>query len=144
MAYIVIDEVNFVEDVQSTINEPASIEGGNDMSLSDEVRKCCPFCGGDGFTVRSFHGEAEQEQCQFCYEYAYPLADRVKELEQELEAALNGHAVTNSLLTTTLQNRDRLREALQHIMRHQTIVAGSLGDCSPTYLIAKQALGGDE
>ena len=40
------------------------------------------------------------------------------------------------------EERDRYKEALQHIMGHQKIVAGSLSDISSTYLIAKQALDG--
>ena len=40
------------------------------------------------------------------------------------------------------EERDRYEEALQHIMGHQKIVAGSLSDISSTYLIAKQALEG--
>ena len=55
------------------------------MSLSNEIHDCCPFCGGVGFTVYSYRGEPEQEQCQFCYERAYPLADKVKELEAALD-----------------------------------------------------------
>jgi hypothetical protein len=53
------------------------------MSVSEEIHNCCPFCGGQGFTVFSNNGEPEQEQCQFCYDVAYPLAEKVAKLERE-------------------------------------------------------------
>ena len=75
------------------------------MSLSNEIHNCCPFCGGDGFTVHSYMGEAEQEQCQFCYERAYPLAGKVKELEariRELEAEVRRWKLSNADLSDEL------------------------------------------
>ena len=53
--------------------------------LTESIRNLCPNCGGLGFTVYSYNGNPEQEQCQYCYEMTYPISDKVAELEAENE-----------------------------------------------------------
>ena len=72
------------------------------LLAAEEAEKSCENCGGQGFTVTtaSVHGcdgteescdatcpvpEAQQEQCEICARFFFPLAHSLKKLAEELK-----------------------------------------------------------